>query len=93
MMDALLSDLRDLATRYERDSAMSALMTEAADEIERLREAVRAVRDLIAQSEGVAGLHLNGDLAPWGELLEGGRFEAWLLPLSECDSTSNRENG
>ena len=30
---------------------------------------------LMAESEGVAGLHLNGDLAPWGELEPGGRFE------------------
>lgn len=34
---------------------------------------------LIADSEGVVGLHLNGDVAPWSELLPGGRFEAWLL--------------
>ncbi len=30
---------------------------------------------LMSESEGVAGLHLNGDLAPWGELEPGGRFE------------------
>lgn len=33
------------------------------------------VLDLISESDGVAGLHLNGDLAPWGELVAGGRFE------------------
>ena len=33
------------------------------------------VQDLINESEGVAGFHLNGDVAPWGELLSGGRFE------------------
>lgn len=30
---------------------------------------------LMSESEGVAGLHLNGDLAPWNELEPGGRFE------------------
>ncbi|WP_297533003.1 hypothetical protein [Thalassolituus sp.] len=38
---------------------------------------------LMEHSTGVAGLHLNGDVAPWSELTEGGRFEEWLLPLSE----------
>lgn len=29
------------------------------------------MRDLMLESDGVAGWHLNGDLAPWSELLEG----------------------
>lgn len=33
------------------------------------------VQDLIGESYGVAGLHLNGDVAPWSEIEEGGRFE------------------
>lgn len=33
------------------------------------------VRGLVDESEGVAGLHLNGDVADWGSLLPGGRFE------------------
>lgn len=33
------------------------------------------VRDLVGESHAVAGLHMNGDLAPWDELLPGGRFE------------------
>lgn len=51
-------------------------------ELEQLRAGVEAVNVLIESSEGVAGLHLNGDLAPWVELLAGGRFEGWLAPLS-----------
>lgn len=39
--------------------------------------------DLISESEGVAGLHLNGDIAPWDELLPGGRFER-LTSLTEA---------
>lgn len=33
------------------------------------------IQGLIAESHGVAGLHLNGDVAPWHELEAGGRFE------------------
>jgi hypothetical protein len=33
------------------------------------------ITGLMQESEGVAGLHLNGDLAAWDELLPGGRFE------------------
>lgn len=36
-----------------------------------------AVDDLIASSQGVFGLHLNGDPAPWSELLDG-QFADWL---------------
>lgn len=38
-------------------------------------ELVSDVRALADESDGVAGLHLNGDIARWGELLPGGRFE------------------
>lgn len=47
-------------------------------ENKRLRKAVAAVIDLINESHGVAGLHMNGDVAPWDELRTGGRFEDWL---------------
>ena len=30
---------------------------------------------LVSESDGVSGLHLNGDVASWDELLPGGRFE------------------
>jgi len=47
--------------------------------VEQLEAAVSAVDALISDSEGVAGLHLNGDVAPWEELRTGGRFEEWLI--------------
>ena len=56
-----------------------------------LRERVKAlefglseVETLMNESEGVAGLHLNGDVAPWSELRSGGRFEEWLLGFDEA---------
>ena len=42
------------------------------------------VETLMDESEGVAGLHLNGDVAPWSELRSGGRFEEWLLGFDEA---------
>jgi hypothetical protein len=39
---------------------------------------VRAVETLASESDGIAGLHQNGDLARWDELLHGGRFSEWL---------------
>lgn len=44
-------------------------------------ELVHDLDDLIGNSEGVAGLHKNGDLAPWHSLTEGGAFETWLMSL------------
>ena len=41
------------------------------------------INSLIHESSGVAGLHLNDDLAPWGELEAGGRFERLThLPIA-----------
>ena len=42
------------------------------------RALLRAIDDLIRHSEGVYGLHRNGDNAPWEELIEGGRYGDWL---------------
>ena len=41
--------------------------------------ALGEVQDLIGESHGVYGLHLNGDESPWGELEQGGRFERLTL--------------
>lgn len=59
--------------RAERDEAIEALDT--------LHMAVSA---LIRDSHGVAGLHRNGDVAPWDELLPGGRFEEWLEAMGQA---------
>lgn len=47
--------------------------------LDALRKLTNDVTDLINDSGGVYGLHLNGDLASWDELTEGGRYEEWLL--------------
>jgi hypothetical protein len=45
---------------------------------ERAEKALNAVKLLMENSHGVAGLHLNGDIAPWDELRTDGKFEEWL---------------
>jgi len=52
-----------------------------------LASIVETLDELIAESGGVYGLHLNGDGAPWSEITEGGRFEGWLLPLETARAT------
>lgn len=52
---------------------------------------VLAVLDLIEESRGVEGLHLNGDVAPWDELRTGGRFNEWLYKFDEAAEIAKRE--
>jgi hypothetical protein len=63
------------------DPTLRARAEAAEAEVARLREALQAVASLIDESDGVAGLHRNGDIAPWSELRTGGRFEEWLAPF------------
>lgn len=60
---------------------------------ERLRKGLNAVRELINESTGVYGLHLNGDVSPWDELRTGGRFEEWLMDFDAAIGASMRGEG
>ncbi len=53
-------------------------------EVFTLNAAITSVSDLIANSSGVSGLHANGDVAGWDELLEGGDYEEWLIDFSKA---------
>jgi len=59
--------------------ATSSREIELENENATLRKGIQAVEDLISESRGVYGLHLNGDPSPWGELRSGGNFEEWLI--------------
>ena len=50
------------------------------------------IQGLINESTGVVGLHLNGDIATWGELEAGGAFE-WLTTLPEAHEAIAKEKG
>ena len=53
-------------------------------EVERLSAGIHAVQRLINESDGIVGLHLNGDVAPWSELSTGGRYEEWLYEFDKA---------
>ena len=59
-------------------------LREALEKAEKTKKALVAVLDLINNSYGVAGLHFNGNVAPWDSLLEGGEFEEWLKDFSKA---------
>lgn len=73
-------------TRH-REAAEAASKAREAALAEALRGLVASVDDLISESGGVYGLHLNGDPSPWSELTEGGRFEEWLIALEAARAT------
>lgn len=52
--------------------------------IKKLEAGLQSVLDLIDETHGVDGLHMNGDFAHWGTLRTGGRFEEWLLPFDDA---------
>ena len=56
----------------------------AAREIEGLRKGLSSALALINESYGVAGLHLNGDVASWNELRTGGTYEDWLFDFDQA---------
>lgn len=60
------------------------VLADCQTEIERLRAGLRAVSDLIDESHGVAGLHRNGDVAPWSDLRTGGKYEEWLVAFDDA---------
>ena len=70
----------------ERDAARAELAIEKrrADAAEAdCAELIDAFHALRNDSYGVAGLHLNGEVAPWNDLCLGGRFEEWCKAFDE----------
>ena len=47
--------------------------------IAELERGLKSVQSLIDDSYGVAGLHLNGAVAPWDSIRTGGAYEEWLI--------------
>ncbi|MES3674400.1 hypothetical protein QC589_00435 [Halomonas elongata] len=80
-----------LAQRYAELEQEKAELAELLDRAETERDAlavqVEAMRndlnELANSSDGVAGLHLNGDVATWDELFPGGRNEEWLMSFGD----------
>lgn len=79
---------RDARDAPGHDKSIAGLVCE---EIKRLQAGIAAVSNLINESQGVAGLHLNGDEAPWEELLKGGKYEEWLRDFSDAVEAAKEE--
>lgn len=78
------NSINDVIERAGTSDADWSVLLSAGQLIARLRKGISAVDALISESEGVAGLHLNGNIAPWDELRSGGRYEEWLCDFDEA---------
>ena len=67
----------------EREAALLGKVAQQSAALKLARVALGEMQDLIDESYGVYGLHLNGDESPWSELEQGGRFER-LITLNEA---------
>ena len=67
----------------EREATLLGKVERQSAALKLAREALGEVQDLISESHGVYGLHLNGDESPWSEIEQGGRFER-LTTLPEA---------
>jgi hypothetical protein len=70
-----------------RIKQLDADLTALKAQLDEANKGFAAIFGLISASHGVAGLHLNGDVAPWDDLLKGGSLEEWLIDLP-TDPTS-----
>ena len=61
----------------EQIATLTRQLGEEREACDALRSGCGHVLDLINESEGVAGLHRNGDVAEWDSLISG-NFSAWL---------------
>ena len=67
--DALAARVQEMRLASEDKLAKADAAIEAAG------IALQEVQDLIHESRGIYGMHLNGDESPWNEIEQGGRFE------------------
>lgn len=84
----ILEQCRINSMGAEREAALLGKVERQSAALKLAREALGEVQDLIGESHGVYGLHLNGDESPWGELEQGGRFER-LTSLNEALAAIN----
>ncbi len=81
---AVAEDLRAWAAEIRADSqdARFRRMKVAENEADSLRGALKflmkCLDDLVSDSDGVAGLHRNGEIALWSDLLDDGYMSEWL---------------
>lgn len=67
---ALEQELKDRAAKTDPVSASA-------------KRVLHDIDDLVANSEGVVGLHMNGEVADWESIMAGGSFGAWLESVED----------
>jgi len=77
---------------YDRAKIIVTAVNSHQSLVDALEKLVGSIDELIGSSEGVFGLHLNGDSSPWNELTEGGQFEDWLIDLETARAALSLAN-
>ena len=83
----------EVAAVFNAPEADRSVFKAAPDLLEALERLLHDVSDLAANSEGVAGLHMNGNVADWGSLLPGGEFGAWLASIDAARAAIAKARG
>lgn len=78
LREGMLDELTSAARLEERIGELRSENATLRKRVEELEAFAILVSELIDSSDGVYGLHLNGEGAPWSDLLEGGEFGDWL---------------
>lgn len=89
LSNAEVAKYLDIVLARAMFSISQSKVDELLEYIKILEKGIDSVTTLISDSQGVYGLHLNGDPAPWLELIEGGRFEEWLVEFSQAEQARN----
>ena len=76
---------------YEKADAQ--LIATAPELLEELKKLVSDLGELMRQSTGVAGLHLNGDVAVWDSIQPGGQNGPWIDLDSAREAIRKAEGG
>lgn len=87
---ALVQEMKDRAQKEARETKLANAYIERLQSLVNKKDAetdstqaalahlLHDLEELAANSEGVAGLHMNGEVADWESLFPGGTFGAWL---------------
>lgn len=78
--------LEDISPAMDTAIHLHADNVKLREDNKKLRAGIKAVRELMSESTGVAGLHMNGEIAEWDCLEMGGKFEGWLIAFTEAES-------
>lgn len=81
---ALCGDIHNTEDILDLVESLNKERDQLREKVKVLQAGVLAVNCLIADSYGVAGLHMNGDIAEWNSLRIGGQFESWLIEFDEA---------